>query len=107
LIKSVDKDLAEALHSSKRLAPWSATPLFLDLPSPKLVIRRIPAPSIVGVTFSIMDEKLSNAFREAILKPCLSIRVAEVKAKLVGVSVKTHDLSEILLKAKPLPKDSP
>ena len=103
LVKLVDKDLAEALHSSKRLAPWSASPFFIESPSPRFVYRVLSAPSIVSVSFSIMDGKLCDVFREAILKPDLRVDLVNVKAKVIGVAVNTYRFSDLASNAEPLP----
>jgi len=104
LIKSVDESFAEALHSSKRLAPWSATPLFVESPSPRLVFRVVPAPSIVGVSFSIMDGRLCEVFKEAILRPDLHVDLVNVRARVVGVAVTTRRFSDLASSAEPLPR---
>ncbi|MBS7612296.1 CRISPR system precrRNA processing endoribonuclease RAMP protein Cas6 [Candidatus Bathyarchaeota archaeon] len=107
LIKSVDAHLAEELHSSKKLAPWVATPIFREAPPPcRVVYRALSAPSIVNVTFTIMDQKVSEVFKEAILKPSngnREVELVKVKAKIVSVAVNTKRFSEIA-DSKPLPK---
>jgi CRISPR/Cas system endoribonuclease Cas6 (RAMP superfamily) len=103
LVKSVDEDFAEALHSLKKLAPWSASPFFVESPVPRLVYHALPAPSVVSVSFSIMDGKLCDVFREAILKPDLHVDLVNVKAKVVGVAVSTYKFSDLLSNAEPLP----
>jgi CRISPR/Cas system endoribonuclease Cas6 (RAMP superfamily) len=103
LVRSVDEVFAEALHSSKKLAPWSASPFFIEFPSPKIVYRSLPAPSIVNVSFSIMDSKLCNVFREAILEPNLQVDLVNVKAKVIGIAVNTYRFSELMSNAEPLP----
>jgi len=104
LVKSVDEPLAERLHSSKKLAPWSATPLFVEVPTPKIVKRILPANSIARVSFSIMDEKLSDVFKEAILKPDLSVDLVGTRARVVEVAVNTFKFSDLLSNAEPLPR---
>jgi CRISPR/Cas system endoribonuclease Cas6 (RAMP superfamily) len=103
LVKLVDEDFAERLHSSRKLAPWSATPFFVELPSSRIVFRFISAPSIVNVSFSIMDDRLSNVFREAILKPDLHVDLVNVKAKVIGVAVNTYRFSDLASNVNPLP----
>jgi CRISPR/Cas system endoribonuclease Cas6 (RAMP superfamily) len=103
LVRSVDEGFAEFLHSSRRLAPWSASPFFVEFPSPRFVFRVLPAPSIVNVSFSIMDGKLCNVFREAILKPDLHVDLVNVKAKVISVSVNTYRFSDLASNAEPLP----
>ncbi|MEM2913609.1 MAG: CRISPR system precrRNA processing endoribonuclease RAMP protein Cas6, partial [Candidatus Bathyarchaeia archaeon] len=104
LVRGVDEGFAESLHSSRRLAPWAASPFFIEFPSPsRVVYRTLPAPSIANVSFSVMDGKLSDVFREAILKPDLHIDLVNVKAKVIGVSVNTHKFSEITSNTDPLP----
>jgi len=104
LVKSVHESLAERLHSSKRLAPWSATPFFVEAPTPKIVKRVIPANSIAKVSFSIMDERLSNAFKDAILKSDLSVDLAGTRARVLEVAVRAFKFSDLLSSAEPLPR---
>lgn len=103
LIRSVDEGLAEKLHSSKRLAPWASSPLILEHP-PRIVYRRLPAPSVARVSFTIMEDKLCEAFKQAILRPELHVELINVKAKVVGVSVNTYKFSDLASSSKPLPK---
>jgi len=103
LISSVDEGLADSLHSSKRLAPWSATPLITESSPPRIVFRRIPAPSILRLSFSIMDDRLCRAFREAILKPGLHVNLVNARAQVIGVAVNTYRFSELASGASPLP----
>jgi CRISPR/Cas system endoribonuclease Cas6 (RAMP superfamily) len=104
LVKSVDEGFAEVLHSSRRLAPWSASPFFVESPSPpRIVYRVLPAPSIVNVSFSIMDGKLCDVFREAILKPDLQVDLVNVRAKVISVAVNTYRFSDIASNADPIP----
>ena len=103
LVKLVDEDFAEKLHSSKRLAPWSATPFLLEYPSSRIVYRSIPARSIVNVSFSIMDEKLSMIFKEALLKSNLEVDLVNVKAKVIGVAINTCKFSDLASDVEPLP----
>lgn len=105
LVKSVDEGFAEELHSSKRLAPWATSPIFIEFPPPsRIVYRTLHAPSIANVIFTIMDGKLSDVFREAILRPDLHIDLINVKAKVIGVSVNTYKFSDLASNADPLPK---
>jgi len=103
LVRSVDESFAESLHSSKRLAPWSASPFFVEFPSPRFVYRSLPAPSIVNVSFSIMNGKLCDVFREAILKPDLHVDLVNVRARVISVAVNTHRFSDLASSAEPLP----
>ncbi|MEM2168004.1 MAG: CRISPR system precrRNA processing endoribonuclease RAMP protein Cas6 [Candidatus Nezhaarchaeales archaeon] len=104
LIKSVDGALAEALHSSKKLAPWSASPFLIEAPPPpRIVYRSIPAPSIVSVSFSIVDGKVCEAFKEAILNLSLEVALVNVKAKIVGISVNTYEFTDMAFNADALP----
>jgi len=105
LVRSVDESFAENLHSSKRLAPWAASPIFIEFPPPsKIVYRLLHAPSVANVTFAIMDGKLADVFKEAILKPELHIDLINVKAKVIGVSVNTVKFSDIASIVDPLPQ---
>jgi CRISPR/Cas system endoribonuclease Cas6 (RAMP superfamily) len=104
LVRSVDESFAEALHSSKRLAPWSATPLLVESPSPRLVFRLVPAPSIVSASFSIMDSKLCDVFKEAVLKPDLHVDLVGSKVRVVGIAVSARKFSEMASSAEPLPR---
>lgn len=107
LVRSVDEGLAESLHSSKRLAPWVATPIFREFPPPYQVVYRVlPVPSIANVSFTIMDQKVSEVFKEAILKPSngnCEMGLVKAKAKIVSVAVNTKKFSEIA-DSKPLPE---
>ncbi|MEM2169482.1 MAG: CRISPR system precrRNA processing endoribonuclease RAMP protein Cas6 [Candidatus Bathyarchaeia archaeon] len=103
LVRGVDEGFAEKLHSSRRLAPWASSPIFVEFPPPsRIVYRALQAPSIANVTFAVMDGKLSDVFREAILKPDLHIDLVDVKAKVVSVSVNTHKFSDVFSNADPL-----
>lgn len=103
LVKSVDSNLAEELHSSKRLAPWSTTPIYKEVPPPRRAIyRRLPAPSIASVTFTTFDNKLAEVIKEAILKPELEVELGDVKAKVINVAVNVEDFSR-LADCEPLP----
>ncbi|MEM0265419.1 MAG: CRISPR system precrRNA processing endoribonuclease RAMP protein Cas6 [Candidatus Methanomethylicia archaeon] len=105
LIKSIDENYAEQLHSSKKLAPWAASPLFIEFPPPsKIVYRTLNAPSIANVTFNIMDSKLSDVFKEAILKPELYVDLINIKAKVLGVSVNTYKFSNLISNTYLLPE---
>ena len=103
LVKSVNENFAENLHSSRSLAPWATSPLFIEFPSPRIVYRTLPAPSIANVSFTIMDSRLSDIFKEVILKPDLHIDLVNVKAKVIGVSVNTYKFSDIA-STDPLPE---
>jgi len=103
LVRSVDKSFAESLHSSKRLAPWASSPIFVESPSPsRIVYRTLQAPSIANVTFAVMDDRLSEIFKEAILKPDLHVDLLNVRAKVIGVSVNTYRFSNIISNVDPL-----
>ncbi|MEM3733196.1 MAG: CRISPR system precrRNA processing endoribonuclease RAMP protein Cas6 [Candidatus Bathyarchaeia archaeon] len=105
LIKSVDENLAEELHSSKKLASWSATPFFMELPQfNRVVYRSLTAPSIVKVSFTIIDDKLTEVFKEAILKPELRIEIVNAKARIFNISFNTRKFSDIAYNANPLPE---
>jgi len=104
LIKSVDESLAEFLHSSKKLAPWSVTPFINESSPPKIVFHRVPAPSILKVSLSVMDDKLRRVFEEAILKPELHVDLLNVKARVIEVTVNTYRFSEFVSDVDPLPK---
>ncbi|MCX8171384.1 MAG: CRISPR system precrRNA processing endoribonuclease RAMP protein Cas6 [Candidatus Bathyarchaeota archaeon] len=105
LVKSIDEELALKLHSSKRLAPWAASPIHVEFPQPqKIVYRLLQAPSIASITFTIMDENLSDIFEDALLKPDLHIDLVNVKAKAIGVTVNTCKFSDMLSNADPLPE---
>lgn len=105
LVKSIDENLAEELHSSKRLAPWSASPIFLEFPPPlRIVYRNLPAPSIANVSFTIMEEKLSNILREALIKPNFHIELIDVKPRILNIEVETNSFSKIASNAEPLPE---
>jgi CRISPR/Cas system endoribonuclease Cas6 (RAMP superfamily) len=104
LVKSIDEDFAEALHSSKKLAPWSASPFLIESPSYRVVYRNIPAPSIVNVSFSIMDSKLCDIFKEAILKPDLHVDLVNFKAKVISIAVNTYGFSDLASNVEPLPE---
>jgi len=103
LVKLVDEGFAGELHSSRRLAPWSATPFLLEYPSSRIVYRSIPARSIVNVSFSIMDEKLSTIFKEALFKSNLEVDLVNVKAKVIGVAINTCKFSDLASNVEPLP----
>ncbi|MEM4645851.1 MAG: CRISPR system precrRNA processing endoribonuclease RAMP protein Cas6 [Archaeoglobaceae archaeon] len=104
LIKSIDESFAEKLHSSKKLAPWASSPIFIESPPPsRIIYRSLQAPSIANVTFTIMDGKLSEVFKEAILRSELYVDLVNVKAKVIDVSVNTYEFSEIASNADPLP----
>ncbi|MEM1706552.1 MAG: CRISPR system precrRNA processing endoribonuclease RAMP protein Cas6 [Thermosphaera sp.] len=103
LIRSVDECLAEKLHSSKKLAPWASSPLILEYPS-RVVYRRLPAPSIARVSFTIMDDKLCEVFKQTILRSQLYVELVNVKAKVIGVSVNTYKFSDLASSSKPLPE---
>lgn len=105
LIKSIDGDFAEKLHSSRKLAPWAASPIFVEFPPPpKAVYRVLQAPSIANVTFTTLDDKLSNVFREAILKPDLHLDLVNVRVRVIGVSINTCRFSDIASNVDPLPE---
>ncbi|MCR8456031.1 MAG: CRISPR system precrRNA processing endoribonuclease RAMP protein Cas6 [Crenarchaeota archaeon] len=104
LIRSVDEGFAERLHSSKKLAPWASSPILVEFPPPsRIVYSSLPAPSVANVSFAIMDSKLSNIFKEAILKPNLCVDLVDVKAKVISVSVNTYKFSDLASNADPLP----
>ena len=105
IVRGFDEGLAEELHSSKRLAPWAATPFFIEAPPPRrIVYRALPAPSIVEVSFSVMDNKLVKAFREAILGSNLDVELINVKAKVASVAVSMLRFSELASDVEPLPE---
>ena len=105
LVRSVDADLAERLHSSKKLAPWSCSPFFIESPPPsRVVYRLLPAPSIVNVTFSIFDGKLSEVFKEAFFKPDLNIEIVDARAKLISIAINICKFSSLASNSEPLPE---
>ncbi|MCS7098013.1 MAG: CRISPR system precrRNA processing endoribonuclease RAMP protein Cas6 [Candidatus Methanomethyliaceae archaeon] len=104
LIKSIDESLAEDLHSSKRLAPWSASPIFLEYPPPpRIIYRNLPAPSIASISFTIMEDKLNNIIKEILIRPNFSIDLVDVKPRILNIGVETYDFSKIASSAEPLP----
>jgi CRISPR/Cas system endoribonuclease Cas6 (RAMP superfamily) len=102
LVRSVDESLAEFLHNSKMLAPWSATPFIVESYPPKIVFRQVPAQSISRFSFSIMDDRLCEIFKEAILKPDLHIDLGGVRAKVIEVVVNTYKFSDLASNIDPL-----
>jgi len=104
LVRGVDEGFAEVLHSSGRLAPWASSPIFVEFPPPsRIVYRVLQAPSIANVTFAVMDGKLSDIFRESILKPDLHVDLVNVRARVIGVSVNIYRFSDLVSNADPLP----
>jgi len=105
IVRGFDEGLAEELHSSRRLAPWAATPFFVEDPPPRRVVYRVlPAPSLVDVSFSVMDGRLVEAFRETLLKPNLDVELVNARAKVVSVAVSMHRFSKLASSAEPLPE---
>jgi hypothetical protein len=105
LIKYVNEGLAEELHSSKKLAPWSATPFFMEFPQfNRVIYRSLIGPSIVNIGFSIMSDELANAFKEAIIKPDLCIEIINAKARILSVSFKMKRFSDIAHNSESLPE---
>ncbi|MEM2293256.1 MAG: CRISPR system precrRNA processing endoribonuclease RAMP protein Cas6 [Nitrososphaerota archaeon] len=103
LIRSIDEGLAEELHSSNRLAPWAASPIFIEFPPPpRIVYRALQAPSIANVAFTTLDGKLNDIFKKAILKSDLYVDLVNVRAKVIGMSVNTYKFSDLITSADPL-----
>lgn len=103
IVASADSAFAEELHQSKKIAPWSATPITPTLDPGKIIYKKLEADSTFDVTFTVMDERLAGKFREALFNPHLKLHLSTVEAHLVRVSVRTHSFSELFSKAEPLP----
>lgn len=104
LVRSVDSGLAEELHSSKALAPWSATPVYREFPPPRrAVYRKLPGPSLASVSFAVLDGGLAEVVKQAILRPELEVELGGARARVVGVSVAAKEFSE-LADSGPLPE---
>lgn len=103
LVRSVDDDLAEELHSSKKIVPWSATPFIAEGRSKGVIYRKLNAPSTVNVTFTIMDKELSEVFKRAVLSPNLKLELGNIKVKLINIIINILRFSDIVSSVKSLP----
>lgn len=104
LIKAVDANLAEELHSSKKLAPWAATPIYKEFPPPRRpVYRSIVAPSIASISFTVLDAGLANVVKDAILTRGLTVELGKAEAKVASVAVSELSYAE-LANCDPLPE---
>lgn len=103
IVASADAVFAEELHQSKKIAPWAATPITPTLNPRNVIYKKLEADSAFNVTFTVMDERLAEKFRDALFNPNLKLHLSTVEARLLNISIKTHSFSEIASKAEPLP----
>ena len=102
LLRRVDAEYAERLHSSMRLAPFSTTPLFNLTPGGwRIVYRRLPAPSICKVRFTLLDREVTSRIAEALVEDT-PIRIKDVEVTPLEVAVEQVKYSQLLEDAKPI-----
>lgn len=104
LIRSVDRDYAETLHSSARLSPFSSTPVMIELlRSARIAFRDIPGGSICRVRYTFFEEKLASIFLEALTNG-IPLQLSGVEVKPLEVFVEHIDYSKLLRDGKPIKK---
>ena len=103
LVKGWNANLADFLHSSKGLKPFSVTPLMVnDDGKFRIIYRRFKAPSMGYVAFKVFDDKLSEVFKSLLLRGLDEIRLSEISTRIVETSVLTLSFGELSSKARPV-----
>ena len=103
LIKSVDEKMAEKLHSSKDIAPYSVTPVeFVE--SGRIVYREC-GPMKGRFKITVMKDEISEILRDAIISKD-SINFVNRKAIITEISVREFDFRSFLENAKSVRKFS-
>lgn len=103
LLKRVDESYAKDLHSSMRLASFSATPIFcLGSEKTRVVYRVLRQGSLCMLRFVVFDEKLARFVLDALLHEDEPIRLLDTKVSLLEVSISQKEYSRFLEEAKPV-----
>ena len=103
LVKRADESYAEDLHSSKRLAPFSTSPIIRLSPGgPKIVYRALPQDSMCMIRFVVFDEELTKMVLDSLLRGNESLKLLDAEMNVVDVSVSHVEYSEFLEKASPV-----
>jgi len=106
LIKSVDEAMAEKLHSSKDISPYSLTPVeIFSSEGMKFVYKRCEAPVRGRFRITVMRDDLSSILKEAIMSRDL-INFVDKKAAITEISVREFNFHDFLDNAKPVRKFS-
>lgn len=107
LVRQVDERCAESLHSSRRLAPFAATPvLCLGEGGLRVVYRALRAGSMCMVRFVVFDDKLAQTVLKALVHRCEPLRLLDVEMRVVEVSVSQEKYSKFLESAEPVKRMS-
>lgn len=102
LLRSVDAEYAEHLHSSPRLAPFSSTPILTLTPKGwSIVYERLPAPSICKIRFTLLEREITSRVFEALAGDA-PIRLQGVEVLPLEVSVEQVKYSQLLEGGKPV-----
>ena len=102
LLRRVDADYAERLHSSARLAPFSATPILISTSKGwRVVYDRLPALALCMVGFTLFDREITSRIWEALVDGC-TLRIQDVEVSPLEVSVSQESYSRFLAEAKPV-----
>ena len=102
MLRGVDVEYAEMLHSSPILAPFSSTPIYTLTPKGWAVVyKRLPAPSICKVCFTLMNREIAARVFEALAND-IPLRLQGVEVLPLEVSLEQIKYSNLLEKAKPV-----
>jgi CRISPR/Cas system endoribonuclease Cas6 (RAMP superfamily) len=98
ILKSIDPNLAENLHSLKRIAPLSTSPIIIEASRSRVLSEG----SIFSFRISALTDDLSMKIVNYLTENMdLVLRVKDAEAKLIELSVSTLDPKRVLEEAKP------
>ena len=103
LVRRVDEGRAEELHSSKRLSPFSSTPVIQLGPGrARVVYRVLPQNALCTLQFTLFDGELAKAVLKSILQEGEPLRLLNSEIRIVDVSVSQEEYSGLLDGARPV-----
>jgi len=105
LVKRVDREKADELHSLRRLSPFSSTPvMLLTSEEPKVVYRAIPKNMTCSIKFTIFDSRFVKLILESLFHREKPLKLVDSEIEIVDVSISYEKYSRLLNEAEPIKK---
>mgnify|MGYP000070605069 CR=1 FL=1 len=105
LLRRVDAEYAEKLHFSKRLSPFSVSPIIKLEPNMRRIIYKSVSEASICITrFTFLEEKPAKIILNSIIDENLKITLSNVEVTPIEVSVSQYEYSAFLENAKPIEK---
>lgn len=102
LVRRVDVEYAESLHSSKRLASFSTSPIIRLSPGgSEIVYKALPQGVQCIVRFVVLDDRLAQKVLNSLLVE-KSMKLMDVEVRPVEVSVFQREYAEFLEESQPV-----